>query len=288
VVPVEGIEGEDAGSYGAYGLRLTGIDGCAPLLVPAEATWPVVRVIVERAAGDEAPPEQVGTDSAVVRLRTGGWLEIDRRPGVARYRVPTPLSPEEIVHPFLAPVAAVTSHWYGHEPLHAGAVVLSALAWGIVGGRMGGKSSLLAALALRGVDVIADDVLVVHGSNAIVGPRTIDLREDAAAALGVGESIGRAGARSRWRLRLTAAPASTPLGGWIFLGWADATSIRRLSAAEALQRLARNRAIRLPPARPERFLELAALPAWELCRPRQWSGVSQVVDELLSVVSARR
>ncbi len=150
---------------------------------------------------------------ARIRLRTGGWIELDRDPGRALYTVPAPLSPEELVHPFLDPVAAVCGRWHGRESIHGGRVALGDTACGIVGGRHGGKSSLLAALAVGGTDVVCDDVLVVDGRDVFAGPRTVDLREDAAAALGVGAEIGLAGARERRRLRLGPLDRPLTLGG---------------------------------------------------------------------------
>ena len=269
---------------GAYGLRLAGLVGCDPLLLPAERGWPLVRIVLEISEADP-PAERLHAGSALVRLRTGGWIELDRAGGLAAYFVQRPLSEDEIVHPFLAPVAIVVSHWYERESIHAGALAVNGTAWGIVGDRLGGKSSLLAALATCGVDVLADDLIVLDELTAFAGPRTIDLREDAAAALGLGESIGRAGARERWRLRLGVVPASAPMGGWIFVGWGDRLEMRRMRGAEVLERLLGSRGIRATPAEPDRFLQLSALPAWELSRPRSWSSLHQTVEELLCVVA---
>ena len=110
-------------------------------------------------------------------------------------------------------------------------------AWGVIGDRLGGKSSLLAALAAGGTDVVCDDVLVLAGREAFSGPRTIDLREDAAAALGVGEEIGVAGARERWRLQLPPLGRPLSIGGWVFTDWADDVRMERLPASETLVRL---------------------------------------------------
>jgi len=274
------------GAHGAYGLRLAGLAGCDRLLVPAEKGWPLIRIrIVVTISPDTAVPvERLDGRKALVRLRTGGWIEIDRADGVAVYYVQERLSDDEIVHPFLAPVAIVASHWHGRESIHGGAFAVDGTAWGLVGDRLGGKSSLLAAIAAHGADVLADDLLVLEELTAFAGPRTIDLRQDAAEALGLGENIGRAGARARWRLRLSVAPQSAPVGGWIFLGWGDRVDIRRLRAAEALERLIGSRGIRARPNEPEHFLELSTLPAWELRRPRSWSSLHQTVEELLSTV----
>ena len=140
-------------------------------------------------------------------------MDIRRHPGSAVFTVRKPLTAEELVHPYLTPVAAVAAHWHGRESFHAGAVAIGGSAWALVGDRHTGKSSLLAALALRGVDIVCDDVLVVAGKEAFVGPRTVDLRQDAPAVLGTGVDIGIAGARERWPPAARAArPPAHPRG----------------------------------------------------------------------------
>ena len=254
------------------------------MLVPVPADWPAVDVAVDmgRLEGDG---EFVDDDHGRIRLRTGGWVDLDRDPGRARYTVPGPLSPDELVHPFLAPVAAVFGHWLGRESIHGGGVALGDTAWGIVGDRLGGKSSLLAALAVGGTDIVCDDVLVVDGRDVFAGPRTVDLREDAAAALGVGAEIGLAGARERWRLQLEPLDRQLTLGGWVFTEWSDELDMKRLPASETLIRLFQNRSVRLQPRDPTEFLELAALPAWELRRPRSWASLPATLELVLGVLA---
>jgi hypothetical protein len=265
---------------GAYGLRILGVTGVEGSLVEVPDEWPAVELAVEVGELD-ADEEHLDEAHARIRLRTGGWIEIDRDPGLATYMVAAPLTPDELVHPFLAPVATIFSHWYGRESLHGGGIVLGEKVWGVVGGRLGGKSSLLAALAARGVDVVSDDVLVLEDFHALRGPRTVDLREDAAAALGLGEDIGVAGTRRRWRLKLPPLDRDLRLGGWVFTEWADDTELRRLPAADGLVRLVGNRSISVPPRDPAVFLQLSALPAWELRRPRSWSALPGALEALL-------
>jgi hypothetical protein len=269
---------------GAYGLRIFGIQGADSVLVPATEGWPAVDIAVQIGRLD-ADREFADDDHALIRLRTGGWIEIDRDPGRALYTVPAPLSPDELVHPFLAPVAAVCAHWHGRESIHGGGIALGGTAWGVAGDRLGGKSSLLAALAIRGTDIVCDDVLVVDGREVFAGPRTVDLRKDAAAALGVGDAIGLAGARERWRLRLSPLDRPLTLGGWVFTEWSDELEMKRLPASETLTRLFRNRSVRLAPRDPTAFLQLGALPAWELRRPRSWASLPATVELLLGALT---
>lgn len=268
---------------GAYGFRVAGIDGLERLLVAGEEDWPLFTVSVE--VGDPRPVvESVGEASARLQLRTGGSVAIDREPGRITYAVPAPLSPDEVAHPFLAPVAAVVAHWHGRESIHAGGFLAGSGVWGVVADRLGGKSSLLAALAARGVDVFCDDMLVVDGEEVFAAPRSIDLREDAAASLGVGVDIGIAGARPRWRVRLDVVEPRARLAGWVFLDWAPEIEVAPVAASDALQRLLRNRGIRLPPPDPAAFVGLSALPAWELRRPRSWAALDAAVEQLLATV----
>jgi hypothetical protein len=268
---------------GAYGLRILGADDAEDALAEAPEDWPTVELSVE--VGDlDADAEHLDDERARIRLRTGGWVEIERDPGRARFVVPAALTPDELVHPFLAPVAAVLSHWHGRETLHGGGIALEERVWGVIGGRHGGKSSLLAALAARGVDIVSDDVLVLEQAHVFAGPRTIDLREDAAAALGLGDDIGVAGTRRRWRLTLPQLDRELSLGGWVFTEWADETELRRLPASDTFVRLAGNRSISAPPRDPSVFLQLSALPAWELRRPRSWSAMPDVLQLLLETL----
>ena len=69
------------------------------------------------------------------------------------------------------PPAAVFARWRGLETLHGGAFVDDrGGAWAVLGDRGAGKSSLLAALALAGHEVVADDLLVLDGGDCFAGP----------------------------------------------------------------------------------------------------------------------
>lgn len=229
----------------------------------------------------------MGEDEARLRLRSGGEILIDRGERSVLYRVPHPVRPDELVHPYLAPAAAVIARWTGRESMHAGAFAAGGGALGVVGTREAGKSSTLAWLARSGVDVLCDDMLIVDGDRPLAGPRSIDLRADAAERLGAGEPIGMTGARERWRLRLGPTASGATLRGWVFLAWGDRVAVRSLPASERLPRLAAERALRLPPARPDALLELTSFPAWELSRPRRWESLPEAADRLLELASAR-
>jgi hypothetical protein len=267
-------------ALGAYGIRLDGLDAAANLLVPVGGGAPRLRIDTEIGRAPAGAVESVGDDAARIRLRSGGEILIDRDAGHARYRVPHPVRPDELVHPYLAPAAAVVARWEDRESFHAGAIAGARGAWGVIGVREAGKSSTLAYLAQQGADILCDDMLVVDAGAALPGPRSVDLREDAARRLGAGQAIGLTGARERWRITLGPVRDGLELRGWIFLAWGDALAARRLSGAERLQRLFTQLGLRLPPRRPERVMELAGLPAYELARPADWSSLPGAADRL--------
>jgi hypothetical protein len=271
---------------GAYGIRLNGLESASELLVEVDPSAPEYAVAAEIGQA-EAQDEHVDEDRARLRLRSGGEILVDRRAATILYRVPHAVRADELVHPYLAPAAAVVNRWLGRESVHAGAFAVAGRALGVVGMRESGKSSTLAHLARNGVDVLCDDMLIVAGDTPLAGPRSIDLREDAAKRFEAGDPIGMTGARERWRLRLGATAAQTPrLVGWVFLAWGDDIAARPLRASERIPRIAAERGLRLPPVRPDALLELASLPAWELSRPRDWASLPQAADLLLELASA--
>jgi hypothetical protein len=208
-------------------------------------------------------------------------LTLDRGRGVACYAVPRRLSTDELVHPYLAPAAAIVSRWMRRLSFHAGAFMSGDAAWGLVGDREAGKSSTLAWLAQGGHQVVADDVLVLENGTAYAGPRSVDLREDTAERLGVGEALGVVGARHRWRVALPPIQAEIPFRGWVFLAWGERLEAERLPGSECLTRLIANLTPQLPAADSAYLLELATLPAWELRRPKDWDLLGEAADLLL-------
>jgi hypothetical protein len=262
---------------GAYGLRLEGVDAARDLLVEADQKWPLV-TLESRVARSDIEREWVRPDAALLRLKTGGHIELDRASGEAVFVVGRPLGAEEVVHPYLAPVASVMAHWYGRESIHAGAFAVDGAVIGVVGARESGKSSTLARLALDGVEIVCDDLLVLDGMDVLQGPRSLDLREEPARRLGVGSSIGRAGARERWRLRLGRIPRDLHMVGWVHLEWGDRVEAVPLQGADRVSRLLVERGARLPPAEPSVLLDLASLPSWEVRRPRVWESLDETAD----------
>lgn len=265
---------------------MSGISPAAGLLVGAPAHWPVVDLVVQAAAGAGRPPESVDAGEAVIRLSAGGWVTASRDERRAVFTMPVTPSPEALIHPHLAAVAVVQAHWNGWQSFHAGAFVADDGVWGLLGEKEAGKSSMLASLALAGVPVVCDDVLVVSGRTAFAGPRSIDLRAGAAERLQTGVPLGVIGERERWRLPLAPIPAELPFRGWVRLGWGVDVDVRATEGADRLRALLPHRGLRVAPARPEQLIGLAALPVLELRRPREWGSHQRAMDALLRAVTA--
>src|SRR6266480_4812986 len=188
------------GEVGAYGLRLENVERARPLLVQAPAAWPRLRV-ARKIGTSQAEHDWLSDQAAVLTFQSGGEVSIHRRSGRATFLLPHRMKTAELVHPLLAPAAAVMAYWLGRESFHASGLVVGNRVWGLIGERGSGKSTTVARLALDGFGIASDDLLVVEGSTVFAGPRSIDLRREAAERLAVGEALGVVGARERWRLR---------------------------------------------------------------------------------------
>jgi hypothetical protein len=275
---------EHAPRRGAYGFWIVGVPGADALLVDAPLRWP--RLEVDVVVTSKPPParERVDETTAVLLPRSGGWVSMDRTAGRATLSLPARPAPGALVHPHLASVAVVSAHWLGRETFHAGGFVAGGKAWGLLGEKEAGKSSFLASLSREGIPILCDDVLVLDDLTALAGPRSIDLRPDAATRIGAGEPMGVVGTRERWRLALEPISAELPLGGWVTLGWGEETSVRPLRGSDRLVALGGHRATSLYPPRPETLIELSSLPMIELQRPRRWDLAAEVAQRLLAAV----
>ena len=269
---------------GAYGLSLTGVDGVEELLVAARG-WPTLE-LVRRLGRSDAREDVLGPETALIRLVGGGELAVERRPLRATYTLPRPISDVELIHPYLAPTAGIVARWLGRESFHAGAFATDEGTWVFLGGKGAGKSSTLAWLAQRGVAIVADDVVVVGDDRVFAGPRTIDLREDGARALGVGERLD-GGERERWRVQLDPVAPELPLRGWILSSWGSGPpDLAAVPAPDRLRALARSRVIGVATEAPDLLLRLAALPAFEFRRSPGWDRFERGVESLLAGLPA--
>jgi hypothetical protein len=267
---------------GAYGLTLPGLDRCPGLLASPGSAWPDVHV--DRGLVERQPSRtRVDADAAEVRLVDGGALLLDRVASRATVLTSAPLSDDDLVHPYLAPVASYFAGWLGRHALHAGGVCIDGTAFAVVGAKEAGKTTTLAFLATQGCDVLADDMLVIDDGRALAGPRALDLRPDAVSELGLDGRTRENHARGR-RARLELGPVAheVPLGGLLFLEWGESVALTPLRPSERLQRIAAATSPRRP--RGERApVDLARFPAWELRRPRTVEALPEVLDRLLAL-----
>lgn len=273
---------------GAYGLHLPDLRPAGSALVSAPAEWPTWRIdvrVADEAAVRASTPDLEVVDAARARLRLagGGWMEADRAAGRSTLHLSHRPDPIALVHPYFSLSAAVAAFWHGDLSLHAAAAVIDGGAWALLGDKGAGKSSTLAALAAAGHAVLADDVLVVRGGEALAGPRTIDLRDDAGARTPDAAPLGRVGARERWRVTVGETAVSVPFRGFFVLGWGESAEVRPLEPEKRLIALLANMSLRLPPLAPQELRRAAALPAFELRRPRRPELLPETVDEIRRV-----
>ncbi len=251
------------------------------MLLDAPSSW--ARMRISQRIGRGTPRLAVTEEHATIPLLGEGYVGLDREPLHAVYSTAARLTPTALIHPYLAPAAAVAAWWLGRESFHAGAVAVSGGAWGVLAAKGGGKSSLLGWLASAGYDVFTDDALIVDGGLAFAGPRSIDLRADAALHLGAGEPLGVVGDRERWRIGLQPCQAELPLLGWVFLEWTTgAIEIAALRSDERLRRLIGHRMLHTTATDDLKFLELAARPAVVLRRSRRWENLGESGARLLA------
>jgi hypothetical protein len=272
---------------GAYGLRLG-----PPLedtyLVDVPQGWPDWQLAWRQTPLHERQPERIGPDDAVLNLRPRGQVLIDRRTRTSTFLLPAAPRPVAWAHPHLASTAVVAAWWTGRRPFHAGAFVANGGAWGILGGRRDGKSTMLAWLTAHGHEIVCDDVLVVDQGDALAGPRCIDLRQSASTHFGMGTDIGRVGTRQRWRAPLAPIAAAVPLRGWVLPEWGAKTGVLRMSARARLPALLAGQSLIAPETGGGKdWLDLLACPMLSFTRPRQWSAIDSAMARLLEEVAGR-
>jgi len=277
---------------GVYGLRIHApelhehIEGS--LLVEARASWPDWEIGYDPLVdwSDDHPPviESWSDDHALLATQPTGFIVIDRVAARTTLHLPEPPTGATILHPYLASTGVVAGHWLGRAPFHAGAFILDGRAWGVLGAREMGKTSLLMSLHRSGIPVMADDLLVVDGPTAYSGPRCLDLRQSAAERFEAGDYLGVVGGRERWRVTLPPVPPDVPFGGWVLLDWTDDLEIHRAPASVAIGALLANAGLTAPGVPTQGLLDLLAFPMIRFGRPRDWAQVDASMAGLLQVV----
>ena len=268
----------------AYGFRWAGLSDPA-LAVAGSDDWPTVSVQQTATSGPgaaeaEAEPEQVGEDAASIQT-LAARLRLDRPSSRLEIRAPDALPVADLIHPVLWPAAAVFARWHEHETFHAGAVSFDGRgAWAILGAHGAGKSSLLAMLALEGVEVLVDDLLVVAEQRCFAGPRCIDLRPEAAEALSIGPDAPLVRSSERRRLTLPPCSGEYRLRGFLHLQWGADVRLERLLPVQRLPLLLDHRRVIGLGADFEHVLDLVALPVIRLIRPPDWHASRRLAGDL--------
>jgi hypothetical protein len=259
-----------------------------PDLTAVDRDAPLVRFRWKSASALEDARE-VGPDTVRVSNRRGGSVTVRREPPEAVFVLPQPVPPAAIVHPLGTLPLSVLAHWRGDITLHGGAFLRAGGAWGVCGERSAGKSTTLALVAERGVPVLADDLLVVQRGEVLAGPRSVDLRVDAASRFPSARSLGTVGERVRYRLPVPTAPAAAPLRGMLLLEWSTdgATELTPLGLEQRLALLHQHQysgLFRRPHARG--IIELLDLPMLRMRRPPGWGRSDDVIDLLLAAADS--
>jgi hypothetical protein len=191
----------------------------------------------------------------------------------------------ELVHPGLTAAAWLAARLRGDEVMHAGACVHGGDAWVVIGEHEHGKSTLLALLLGLGIEILADDMVVIRDGRACAGPRCLDLRPEAGRLLDMGVPVRKGFKR---RVSLPPIEAEYPVRGFIHLDWGERLVLERLRPSERMSRLLAHTG--QPPRRdPADMLRLAELPHHLLSRPREWASAkpaAELVGALLSDTAA--
>jgi hypothetical protein len=282
-----------------YGLRFRGFpESVATMMGDPQDDDPLVEVSVDRVDRRlDRPADEVVVDADQARLRMEeGWMDVDRRPSYRlRFRLEADLRAETLVHPYLSFPAAVLNGWLGRVVLHAGAIVCppspGAAAGGppapravaVLGAAGSGKSSTMAGAARAGIEVLADDLLVIDGRVAHAGPRAADVRPDIASLFDA-RPLGVVGARERWRVDLPSCRPAAPLGALALLAWGPtlaATPVRGTARMAALLDAAALARGWMPSVGPMALLDV---PMWQVERPRELAALPEVLSLLEGLV----
>ena len=242
---------------------------------PQSRDAPPLTIELSQATADGSP-SQLDAVAADLALLGGGRLRARAGDRVVRFALPDAPSHAELLHPYLAPAAALMWQWAGEEALHAGAFELDAGAVLLFGTKESGKSTQLAWLAReQGLTVLADDLAVIDEGRVLAGPRSIDLRGPVASG-GVAVRSGE-----RVRVSLPPAPTSSPVACSVLLEWGPELKLSRVPPARRLEVLAGQRTY--PPllGRPGALLDLAARPMFTLARPARLDSLEATTAALL-------
>jgi hypothetical protein len=264
-------------------LAIRGLEGASNFMQAVPDCASCLRVEVVADASIDQRESRLHAGEADLRLLGGGRLRICRGDPRVRFSFQQRPTDADLLHPYLAPAAALAQLWLGHEAIHGGAFATPAGAVALLGDKQAGKSTTLAWLhAKHRVTVLCDDLIVVADGSVFAGPRCLDLR-----AAGSLHRLLDAGARSvrggdRLRVSLPPGPAKAPLAAIVLLRWGPRTAVQPVPLAERIRRLLPHRmyAGRIP-AEPLGMLDLIAVPMVVLTRPRGEVGLRDSTTALM-------
>jgi hypothetical protein len=275
-----------ATKLGAYGLQIEGLAQAARWMRPVPASAPKLEVTL---TGDVPPTggRRIDRDGLDIRLQGPHDVRIrmERGSGRVDYLFTHGVPPAaDVLHPYLAPAAAVLHAWDGRETIHGGAFRTPDGAVMLLGDKEAGKSSMLAWLSAElDQEVITDDLCVLASGAVLPGPSCIDLREPTAnryASRWSGQLV-----RSDGRMRLGLRSGGTdrvPLAGTVVLGWAERIGIEPVPPAERLGLIAAQRYFSSLQADPVAVLDVLTRPMIRLLRPRDLSSLPAAAEALLA------
>jgi hypothetical protein len=284
-VPLASDASRSAPALGAYGLVIHGIPGANPWMQPQLSTAPTfsLHVHADDVAADDLSEPVLTETRADFPLIGGGRLRQERHHTEAHFHLGARPPDEDLLHPYLAPAAALYWQWSGREAIHAGVFEAGGGAVLMLGDKEAGKSTTLAWLATQGgTPVLSDDLAVLDGDQVLVGPRSIDLRVEGTLP-GVSEHLVRSG--ERHRVRLPAAPPALRLVGLVVLDWGPALDLAPVGFASRMELIARQRTFPTVPANPTALLELASVPMIRATRPRDPDGLTGFCRALVDYFS---
>ena len=275
---------------GAYGLSLPGALSPHPALREVRSPAGILR-LEEAAAQELDGPETIVEPRHVrIRLADGSLLEA-RDLGNGTYTAAlsggATRTADDLVHPYLAPIAALVHRWRGVPALHGAAVGGPDGAVGLIGDRARGKTTTAAALVQeRGLTLLSDDLIVVDHGEVLPGPLSLDMRLEGADILDGTGTLVRGGERSR---RLAAplqddSKVSLTLKLCVHLEWGERTRVRPLPASQRLQALSPQLYWPGVGTPATDLLALVALPQVVLERPPGRAGLTEALDAIAELM----
>jgi hypothetical protein len=259
-----------------------GLPEAAPWMQPQKPGAPEFRIHVE-VSESASSRSTLNKDSADLLLIGGGRLQISRGSTDAYFTLPKRPPDEELLHPYLAPAAALFWQWSGREAIHAGAFGGPNGAVLILGEKEAGKSTTLGWLARQaGVTVLTDDLAIMDGGTVLAGPRSIDLRVSPDGSSARGHLVRN---RDRDRLQIAPGPEGLPLVGLVLLDWAPHIAFEPIELRERFEIIHRQRTFPGMDPNPTAMLELGSVPMVRAGRPQDMDHLPEFGRALVDYFS---